>query len=144
MIHFSAPENFTPKFEVAGCFVECDDRILLLKRHPHKPEGGTWCGPSGKLDGHETADAAIIRETKEETGLDLDPARLEHVKKIFVVYPGYQFVYHIFRIPLSGAGEVAINPREHTEYKWVTPREALGMELIQDEDACVKLTYGIE
>ena len=143
MIFLEEPENFTSRFEVAGCFVEHDGRILLLKRHSNKPEGGTWCGPSGKLDEDETADAAIIRETKEETGLILDPPRLEHVKKIFVVYPDYQFIYHIFRIKIDSFPTVTISHNEHTEYTWVTPEEALDMDLIQDEDECIRLTYGI-
>jgi 8-oxo-dGTP diphosphatase len=143
MIYLTEPENFTPKFEVVGCFIEHDGRILLLKRHPEKPQGGTWCVPAGKLDAGEEAMAAIIRETEEETGHVIDPSRLVHVKKTFVTYPTYQFVYHVFKTELDERPEVAIKADEHTEHKWVTPEEALAMDLIPDEDACIKLTYDI-
>jgi 8-oxo-dGTP pyrophosphatase MutT (NUDIX family) len=143
MIFLNQPENFAPKFEVAGCFVEYAEKILLLHRHPDKPQGGTWCVPAGKLDRGEDAITAIIRETKEETGFLLDRERLRFVKKTFVVYPEYQFVYHLFKIKLNTMPNIKNKPDEHTDHKWVTPTEALKMDLIPDEDACIKLAYEI-
>jgi len=142
MIFHSEPENFTPKFEVAGCFVEHDGKILLMRRHKDKPQGGTWCVPAGKLDKDEDARTAIVRETLEETGLVIDCDRLNHLKKTFVVYPDYHFVYHVFKVDLNERPGVVLKPDEHVEYKWVTPKEALQCDLIQDEDACIKLVYG--
>jgi len=143
MIYLSEPENFTPKFEVAGCFVEHGGKFLLMQRHPDKPQGGTWGVPAGKLDFGEAAAAAMVRETEEETGVALDPERLEHIKKTYVIYPTYQFVYHVFRIKMDTLPAVELKLDEHTDHCWVTPEEALGMDLIPDEDACIKLTYGI-
>jgi len=143
MIYLTEPENFTPKFEVAGCFVEHAGKILLLHRHAGKPQGGTWCVPAGKLDRGEDATTAVIRETKEETGFLLDRERLGLVKKIFVIYPEYQFVYHVFKIKLDSLPAVKNKHDEHTDHKWVTPADALKMDLIPDEDACIKLAYGI-
>ncbi|MEI6774245.1 MAG: hypothetical protein WCL18_05665 [bacterium] len=42
MIFKDKPENFAPKFEVVSCFVEYDNKILLLCRQDHKPEPNTW------------------------------------------------------------------------------------------------------
>jgi ADP-ribose pyrophosphatase len=143
MLHFTEPENFKPKFEVVGCFVEHSGRILLLHRHQDKPEGGTWCLPAGKLNAGETAVEAMIRETKEETGHAIDPSRLVYIKKTFVAYPTYQFVYHVFKTELDKRPAIALKTDEHTEHKWVTPEEALAMDLIPDEDACIKFAYGL-
>ncbi len=143
MIYFAEPENFTPKFEVAGCFVEHGGKILLLHRHPEKPQGGTWCVPAGKLDAGETAVAAIIRETKEETGYEIDPTRLVNVKITYVTYPAYQFVYHVFKTLLDEHPVVALKTDEHVGHQWLTPEAALRLDLIPDEDACIKLAYGL-
>ena len=143
MVYFTEPENFDPEFEVAGCFVEHGGKILLLHRHPDKPQGGTWCLPAGKLDKGEETVQAIIRETKEETGIDVEPGRLEYLSKYFVVYPEFKFVYHIFKTRLDSEPNIVLSANEHVDHRWATPAEALSMDLIPDEDKCIKLTYGL-
>ena len=50
MLYKEKPENFTPKFEVVSCFVEYNNKILLLLRQDHKPEPNTYGVPAGKVD----------------------------------------------------------------------------------------------
>jgi 8-oxo-dGTP diphosphatase len=57
---------------VVGAVVANEDRILLLKRPADDFMGGIFELPSGKVEPDESLDAALRRETKEETGLDLD------------------------------------------------------------------------
>lgn len=51
-----------------GLAIIRDGKILLYKR-VKSPEAGFWSIPGGKVDHMETAAAAAIRETREETGL---------------------------------------------------------------------------
>jgi len=67
-ISFVPLKNFHPSIEVAGCYCEYEDKILLLKRTPHKHQGDTWGIPGGKLDEGETPQIAVIREVFEEVG----------------------------------------------------------------------------
>lgn len=48
------------------CFIRKSDKILLLNRNK-KPNMGMWNGVGGKIEDNE----GIIRETLEETGIDL-------------------------------------------------------------------------
>jgi 8-oxo-dGTP diphosphatase len=48
-----------------------DDRILLVKRST-PPFIGYWALPGGRIEPGEEADKAIVREVKEETGLDIE------------------------------------------------------------------------
>lgn len=48
-----------------------DDRLLLVKRG-HPPQMGRWTVPGGKVEPRETLEAAVVRETLEETGLHID------------------------------------------------------------------------
>lgn len=50
--------------------IELDGEVLLLERN-HPPYEGSWVLPGGLVERDETAREACIRETKEETGLDV-------------------------------------------------------------------------
>lgn len=46
------------------------DRLLLVQRRYHG--AGSWSTPGGYLDPGETPEAAAVRETREETGVEVD------------------------------------------------------------------------
>ena len=143
MIHREIPENFSPRFEVVSCFIEVDGQILFLHRQDEKSEGNKWGIPAGKIDDGEEAIGAMVREIQEETGLLIPSEQIMYFDKVFVRYPDYDFVYHMFHTRLDSQPEVAINEREHKDSCWVTPQDALTMDLVLDEDACIKLFYNI-
>lgn len=142
MLYKEQPKNFTPKFEVVSCFVEYKDEILLLLRQDHKPEGNTYGVPAGKVDAGETINQAMKREWWEETQIDLNDA--EYFDKLFVRYPDYDFIYHMYSKKFTERPEVKINPKEHKNYIRKTPQEALKMDLIRDLDECIKLFYDVK
>ena len=144
MIYREKPDGFSPKFEVVSCFVEHDGHILLLHRQDHKPEGNTWGVPAGKVDAGEHINEAIIREIKEETSLVVHDEQLKHAHTLFVRYPEYDFVYHIFHVDLPEKFAISIQSNEHKTFEWIRPAEALKMNLILDEDACIKLFYSLK
>ncbi len=143
MIYDSEPENFNPKFEVVSCFVEYDKKILLLLRQDHKPEGNTYGVPAGKVNEGEKPLETIIREIREETGLEIDSSQISYFRKVYVRYPAYDFEYYIFHSKLEGKRDVQINSNEHKEFRWTSPEDALDLQLIQDLDACIRLFYQI-
>ena len=55
---------------VACSIVEIKDKIVLLKR-AIEPEKGKWVVPGGYVDRGEEVEAATLRETKEECGIDI-------------------------------------------------------------------------
>ena len=142
MIFESEPQDFNPVCEVVSCFVECDGKILMLHRQDHKPQGNTWAGPAGKVDEEESINEAILREVLEETGIFLIWPK--HFKKLFVRFPEYDFVYHIFHEKLDEAAEISINEKEHKDFLWIEPRKALDLPLMLDEDLCIKMFYNLK
>ncbi len=82
------------------------------------------------------------REGEEETKIDLSDA--EYFDKLFVTYPDYQFIYHMYSKRFAERPEVIINPKEHKDYTRKTPTEALKMDLIRDLDECIKLFYDVK
>jgi 8-oxo-dGTP diphosphatase len=62
------------KLVVAAALIDADGRVLLARRPAHKELGGLWEFPGGKVHDGETPEAALIRELKEELGIDV-PAK---------------------------------------------------------------------
>ena len=56
---------------VAAALIDADGRVLLAERPPGKAMAGLWEFPGGKLGARETPEAALIRELKEELGIDV-------------------------------------------------------------------------
>ena len=143
VIYSEPTPQFKPRFEIAAMYVEYNDLILLLHRQKNKPQGNKWGIPGGKVEKNETPLQAIIREVKEETGYDISKQPIETLQTVYIEYNEKDhFVYHMFRTKLQeDPGAVKINFDEHKGFTWVTPADGLTMDLLQDEDPCVRLVY---
>lgn len=64
----------SPLVGVGGVVVH-EERVLLVQRGT-EPLKGRWTIPGGLIDVGETLREAVIREVKEETGLDVEPLEL--------------------------------------------------------------------
>lgn len=142
-IYLTPTPQFKPKIEIAAVFIENDGLILLLHRQKNKSQGNKWGIPGGKVDKGETPLAAAIREIHEETGYDISKQLVENLGTVYIEYNEKDhFVYHMFRTQLKDhPGAVKIDYHEHKGFTWVTPEEALKMDLLQDEDPCFRLIY---
>ncbi len=143
MIYQEKPKDFNPVFSIVSCYVEHNGRILLLHRQSQKPEGNRWGLPAGKIDEGESELEAMIREIKEETGQEFSPEALEYLDKVYVKYPEYHFLYHMFRVKLEEELPVSLSPKEHQDFQWLEPELALQLDLVRDLDECLKLSYNI-
>jgi len=61
-----------------GAVIFYQDRVLLVKRSNH-PAKGMWAVPGGKIRAGETMQHALVREIKEETGLDITVGNIVYV-----------------------------------------------------------------
>lgn len=61
--------DVAPRPAVSACVFD-RDRLLLVKR-AKPPFAGAWSLPGGSIEPGETAEAAILREIAEETGLQI-------------------------------------------------------------------------
>src|SRR3989344_2960483 len=140
------PENFNPRFEIASCFIECDGKIILLQRHREKSQGGRWGLPAGKVQKGESIEKAVLREVREETGLDIPEEKISYFGKTFHHHGDYDFVFHMFSTTFGSLPKIRINTYEHKEFAWKSPTEILAMEkaeIVEDLDDVCKLFYNI-
>jgi 8-oxo-dGTP diphosphatase len=60
---------------VGGVITDSRGRLLLIKRG-HEPGAGLWSLPGGRIEPGETDAEALVREMREETGLEVEPGPL--------------------------------------------------------------------
>ncbi|KAA9155154.1 NUDIX domain-containing protein [Amycolatopsis acidicola] len=60
---------------VGGVLHDQAGRLLLIQRG-HEPGAGLWSLPGGRVERGETDAEAVVRELREETGLDVRPEEL--------------------------------------------------------------------
>ena len=64
--------HVTPKVGGDGAIFDDSGRVLLMRR----ADDGTWCLPCGWTEPGEAPSQTVVREVKEETGLDVRPTEL--------------------------------------------------------------------
>ena len=72
------------------CFIRRGDQLLMLNRN-YAPCKGLWTGVGGKIEPGELPLQAALRETYEETGIELQEARFTGI----VTFNG-QYTIHVF------------------------------------------------
>ncbi|UOR11724.1 8-oxo-dGTP diphosphatase [Halobacillus amylolyticus] len=58
---------------VANCILRIDNQVLMLK----KPRRGWYVAPGGKMEAGENIKDSVVREFKEETGLQIKDPKLK-------------------------------------------------------------------
>ncbi len=140
-IFLKPPMDFVPIHSVVGIYIRAGEEILFLKRAPHKPHGNTWNIPGGKVETGETLLEAIIRETREESGIILDAPLIKHVVEVYAKGLQGYFVYNIFQYNTQKT-PVILN-EEHQAFLWLTLEEAKKLPLIEGERACIDLIHAL-
>ncbi len=143
MIYLERPKNFVSEMGVVACYVQHDNKFIVLQRQLHKSHGGKWGLPAGKVDSGESPDEAVIREIFEETGMVIQVGQLQVLSTLFVQHEGHDFTYHSFRVTLSVLPQIILSKSEHQAYTWVTPRESINMDLVHDLRECNKLFFSL-
>jgi 8-oxo-dGTP pyrophosphatase MutT (NUDIX family) len=111
----------------AGCIRDDQGRVLVLRR---QGEQELWSVPGGSMDPGERLDETVVREVREETGLEVVPVALIGVYSA----PEYAFAYPngdrvqpvtaFFECRVVG-GALAPDMEEIVEARWVGKEDQL-------------------
>jgi ADP-ribose pyrophosphatase YjhB (NUDIX family) len=93
-----------------------EGKVLLTKREDFE----VWCLPSGGVEDGESLAEAALRETKEETGLDVELTRLVGVYSRLGGMPDVHAVLYEAR-PIGG--ELRLQSGETIDVRYFTPDE---------------------
>lgn len=112
------------KNTVVKCLVKNEENeILLIKRSDSDTIGGKWETPGGGVDEGETIEQAVIREVKEEAGVDVQVHYVGETKMLDDE-TGEAYCVHLFngkltRTELEGNMVDLSNNPDHQDFFWI-------------------------
>ncbi len=120
-----------------GAILLRGDDILLVKRKKHYTD--MWTLPVGILEFDESAKDCIVREVKEELGVDFISPQFCCYSDGIGTLPGRHFMMLYFYGGISG--EIKLEEAELADYKWFPVHEATKMKLGFNQEAIVQKFY---
>lgn len=110
----------------AVALVDLDGRVLLARRPPGKTMEGLWEFPGGKVHRGETPEQALIRELKEELGIDVAESCLAPLTFASHRYPDFHLLMPLF---VCRVWRGIVKPLEGQELTWARPSAMEGFPM---------------
>ena len=101
---------------VAVALIDADGRILLAQRPLGKSLAGLWEFPGGKLEPGERPEHALIRELREEIGIEVAEPCLAPLTFASHAYDGFHLLMPLY---ICRRWEGIVTAREGQQLAWV-------------------------
>ncbi|NPA40444.1 MAG: (deoxy)nucleoside triphosphate pyrophosphohydrolase [Thermodesulfobacteria bacterium] len=102
------------------------DEVFLVKRPLNKKHGGKWEFPGGKVEKGEKPEDAIVRELKEELGIEVEVKReVARIKHSYGDGPEVELI--LFEVESEKEPEVL----EAEEGRWIRLKEVGSLNLCE-------------
>ncbi len=103
---------------VAVALIDPDGRVLIAQRPEGKALAGLWEFPGGKVEAGERPEQALIRELKEELGIDVTEACLAPFVFASHAYDSFHLLMPLY---LCRRWSGVVVKHEHAALAWVKP-----------------------
>lgn len=132
----------------AVVYRESDGRCLILKRSEReKVHPGKYCAPGGKLewrmldiknptrlngevlDFEDAVEELLIREVKEEAGVDIE-RNLKYINSVAFIRPDEIPVILVKLAAKYKSGEIELDKNDFSDYVWVNEKEVKDYDCI--------------
>jgi ADP-ribose pyrophosphatase YjhB (NUDIX family) len=105
------------------------DRVLVVRR-ARAPAHGVFTLPGGVVEAGETLAEAVMREVREETGLEVEPLSIAGHREMIARDTDGRAERHFVILAFAArwiSGEPVLN-EELAEARWLRPAELAGLE----------------
>ena len=106
-------------------------KVLLTRRAPEKSGAGSWENSGGAAQAGENSLQAIVRELREETGIEAKPEEFELLCTDRDKICHYDFYCLHRELPIE---EIKLQPGETDDAKWVTFDQV--HQMIENKEIC--------
>lgn len=114
-------ETVRPILLVTACaLVDADGRVLLAQRPDGKQFAGLWEFPGGKVEPGETPEEALVRELREELGIETKTACLAPLTFVSHSYEAFHLLMPLYVCRRFWGTP---QPLEAKALKWVRPKQ---------------------
>ncbi|WP_226636373.1 (deoxy)nucleoside triphosphate pyrophosphohydrolase [Brevundimonas poindexterae] len=113
-------ESLPTVLVVAVALIDTDGRVLIAQRPEGKQLAGLWEFPGGKVEPGERPEAALIRELREELGIETKESCLAPFVFASHAYDSFHLLMPLY---LCRRWEGTVVAREHAALKWVRPNQ---------------------
>lgn len=115
---------------VACALLDKDNRILLAQRPEGKSLAGLWEFPGGKFEQGETPEAALIRELREELGIEV---KADCLSPLTFASHSYEKFHLLMPLYICRRFQGEVRGAEGQKLKWVYARD-LGLYEMPEAD----------
>jgi 8-oxo-dGTP diphosphatase len=105
---------------VACALIDVDGRVLLAQRPQGRPMAGLWEFPGGKMEAGEKPEQTLIRELKEELGIDVKEACLAPLTFASHTYEDFHLMMPLY---VCRRWEGTATALEGQQLAWVRPNK---------------------
>ena len=116
-----------PHLAVSAAIIR-DGKVLIVRR-ARPPARGLYTLPGGGVEAGESLHEAVVREVREETGLEVEPLGLAGYREVIARDADRKVERHFVILPFAArwiSGEVALN-EELAEARWLAPDALAGL-----------------
>jgi 8-oxo-dGTP diphosphatase len=104
----------------AVALIDSDGRILIAKRPEGKTLAGLWEFPGGKVEAHERPEEALIRELKEELGINVEESCIAPLTFASHAYDNFHLLMPLY---VCHRWKGIAQALEGQELKWVFAKD---------------------
>ena len=118
---------------VTAAIIENKDKVLITQRKKGTNQEFKWEFPGGKMEDRESPEECLIREIKEELGLDIEV--LDTFDFVYHEYPTIKILLLAYKCKLIGGEIEAI---DCNDFEWVNISEMNKYEFAEADIPIVK------
>jgi ADP-ribose pyrophosphatase YjhB (NUDIX family) len=117
----------SPRLRITSVIKDGEKYLLIKERIASMDNGLFWLSPGGGVEYMETLEKAVIREAKEETGLNVAIIKFLTFIERIVPEKKFHIINFIYLVNLTG-GELK-KEKNAVDIGWFTKQEALKLDL---------------
>ncbi len=111
---------------VAAALIDRKKNILVAERPAGKSMSGLWEFPGGKVEEGEVPEYALMRELREELGIETRPCGMWPIGFTSYNYPDFHLVMPLFAIRVWGGDPT---PCEGQNLRWVSVQDLYNLDM---------------
>ncbi|UUT34504.1 (deoxy)nucleoside triphosphate pyrophosphohydrolase [Microbacterium elymi] len=124
--------------DVVAAVIVDGDRILACRRREGKADAGRWEFPGGKVEPGESPAEALVREVREELGIDI---RIGEVLRTDVTDAAGRSI-RLTCLAATLSGERPTDSTDHDRMEWVRPAELSALDWAEPDLPMVRELSG--